>query len=964
MWANCPTMEDTDMLNDRFYLSALSLVVVLQSPFNKAAASDDYQMDDGVVINANNWMTDIFITQNKNDVKLREMLIPGTHDSATHGIEPTSGSADPDDCGTPIMAYGSAITSSWAKAQSKNILEQLNDGIRYLDLRLTWDDEVWIEHCFKSVKFSDVLTDIKTFAELHPNEIVIVDVQSIKMGSEKYVDLVAEINATFPVTSGTQHLIDVSSGINTASTIKQLQGYSGSLLFLFGKNAVADMDTRFHRRADFLEDDYANTDDPDELFKKLKNDILPAYDTDKLTKVQTVLTPQTSTIVNAIVVHGGGSASSCVIMMAYCPAFIVAWAAYEAAAWLFPSISVPLSLEELSDEIKNKVLSFVKKFKTKGLRTNIVIADFYEKTDIVEYAIQQNYNSNNTHGRRLAQSNDYIEMGSSHDFNNDGFDDMVINNGFADVDGLSNAGEITILYGKAGGFANGAYREQNINQNTPGIPGVAEKDDFFGYNTATGDFNNDGYGDLVISHSNESINMDNGTNHQALLALGIPASDIADIDSVQDLDKNWWLTKLNEIAIECTTQQWDQAQCESYVMSESTILQNNISANIINRGSAGAVTVIYGGANGLDLDSSQQWHLDSLNVIGSPAHTDRFGSFLSTGDFNNDGFVDIAISAEGRDVMLNNGTTSWSSGAVFVLYGSNMGITGNGSQELHMGDIDSGLAGTAANVSWMDETGTGDVNGDGFDDLVISAEFYKVNAINNAGAFVMVYGSSNGLDILGSQLFDRSNLGGVIASDYFGGKPTLSDINNDGYADLAISSSYNSTGNKSGAVTVVYGSNNGLNASNWQEWHQNVQGIQGVAEHNMEDFGTSTHLADINEDGFADLLVGVSSEDHDILGTSSDGVLHIIFGSANGLTATGNLYLHQDHIGQNVVENYDYFASGIFTGDFDGNGHLDIVIGSSGEDVPSANNQNEGTLHILMQNNGNGIELNGFNWIK
>jgi hypothetical protein len=90
---------------------------------------------------------------------------------------------------------------------------------------------------------------------------------------------------------------------------------------------------------------------------------------------------------------------------------------------------------------------------------------------------------------------------------------------------------------------------------------------------------------------------------------------------------------------------------------------------------AGAVNVLYGSAAGLTGGGSQRFTQNTPGVGSSPEGLDEFGSALTAGDFNHDGFADLAISIPGEDVG-----SIIDAGAVNVLYGSASGLTAAGSQ--------------------------------------------------------------------------------------------------------------------------------------------------------------------------------------------------------------------------------------------------------------------------------------------
>jgi hypothetical protein len=90
-----------------------------------------------------------------------------------------------------------------------------------------------------------------------------------------------------------------------------------------------------------------------------------------------------------------------------------------------------------------------------------------------------------------------------HDFDNDGFDDLAIGVPEEDVGVVGDAGTVTVLYGSASGVT--ATESQSWGQNTAGVKGAAEADDFFGDVLIIGDFDNDGFDDLAIGAPGEDI---------------------------------------------------------------------------------------------------------------------------------------------------------------------------------------------------------------------------------------------------------------------------------------------------------------------------------------------------------------------------------------------------------------------------------------------------------------------------
>lgn len=308
---------------------------------------------------------------------------------------------------------------------------------------------------------------------------------------------------------------------------------------------------------------------------------------------------------------------------------------------------------------------------------------------------------------------------------------------------------------------------------------------------------------------------------------------------------------------------------------------------------AGAVNVVYGSASGLTSTRNQLWSQSSKGVPDSPEAGERFGSSLAAGDLDGDGYGDLVIGIAQESVRQT--ASGAGTGLVEVLYGSKKGLTSKRAQA--WSQQSKGIRGSSEfNDEFGNTLATGDVDGDGYDDLAVGVHYED----GQSGAVALIRGSRKGLTSKGNQLWSQSSAGVLGTSeqgDLFGESLAFGDYNRDGRADLAVgvpgevvqeecpgAREDENECEEQGAVQVLLGSTKGLTATGNQRWHIGDPGIPGTVTDSNE-FGDHLVSGDFDGDGADDLAV--TAPDAEVGGVFAAGTVYVLDGSRRGLHGTG-----------------------------------------------------------------------------
>jgi len=400
----------------------------------------------------------------------------------------------------------------------------------------------------------------------------------------------------------------------------------------------------------------------------------------------------------------------------------------------------------------------------------------------------------------------------------------------------------------------------------------------------------------------------------------------------------------------------------TYTLSVTVAAELSASASTTRH--AGEAHVVFGQADGFDsvIDLTKLDGTNGFTIEGQDAGDHTGIQVSGAGDINGDGIADLLIGAHGAD---GNG---FGSGSTYVVYGDAAGYD----PVFDLNGINGSNGFRLDGVKKLDQAGiavrqAGDVNGDGYADVIIGASSAARGSENHAGEAYVVFGGEPGseatVDLAGLDGTNGFRLLGLNAEDWFGSSVSGGgDINGDGFDDVIVGAPGGDPAGKAdgGEAFVIFGKASGFDPLFDITQLDGTNGFRLDGQATGDQAGFRVDFAgDVNGDGFADLLIGAPRADVD--GQADAGATMVVFGKADGFDAAMSLQ-DLDEVNGFLIEgesgNGLAGSSVSAAGDVNGDGYDDIIVGA-----PRADDDGQaeaGMSYVVYGRNFNGaVTLEG-----